>query len=541
MKISGKIFIFLFSLGLILLSTNCREENDDFEFEEPENIDGSVLDIDPPGPYVEGSEVPASEQETFSSEDKLLVTYYFYWYDISTNAHITYAGGADALTDHPVNMENFSYKNVSWHRQELLDMIDAGIDIVIPVYWGDTRNLSWAVQGIEKLVEAWQFLKAEGIDPPKIGMFYDTTSLKYEDSLKEPESPDLTTNFGKEFFYKLIRDFFSLVPPEMRARINGKPYVGLYSANWAEKHDQSTFDFADQRFSTDFGGNDLYIVREISWTNANSENIYAWGAALGGIKAYGTIAIGPGYDDRVVPGRTTPVREREDGQFYIDNWNQALVRGALDNAMNIVLIETWNEFHEGTDIAHTREYGRQYIDLTAEYGARFKNGEMPEEFPGKEFLEADSVFIDFGEDGDTHGIGHVKPEDGQTTVKLVGDIPCLAPVSTEHGGMYMYFQINPFFKLGKNDPVYAVHVDYFDSAGTGFTLQYDSKDENATMNGAYKSLTELNTTGSDTWKRASFELSDARFTNRQNGGADFRLAVPDTHLRIKHISIETTN
>ncbi len=39
---------------------------------------------------------------------------------------------------------------------------------------------------------------------------------------------------------------------------------------------------------------------------------------------------------------------------------------------NIVMIETWNELHEGTDICETREYGRQYIDMTAKYSVMFK-------------------------------------------------------------------------------------------------------------------------------------------------------------------------
>jgi hypothetical protein len=38
----------------------------------------------------------------------------------------------------------------------------------------------------------------------------------------------------------------------------------------------------------------------------------------------------------------------------------------------MVVIETWNEFHEGTDIADSREYGRQYLELTRKYVDQFK-------------------------------------------------------------------------------------------------------------------------------------------------------------------------
>lgn len=31
------------------------------------------------------------------------------------------------------------------------------------------------------------------------------------------------------------------------------------------------------------------------------------------------------------------------------------------------MVETWNEWHEGTDVAVPKEYGRRYIELTLKY------------------------------------------------------------------------------------------------------------------------------------------------------------------------------
>jgi hypothetical protein len=36
-------------------------------------------------------------------------------------------------------------------------------------------------------------------------------------------------------------------------------------------------------------------------------------------------------------------------------------------------VETWNELDEGTGILETREFGRQYIDLTRRYADMFKS------------------------------------------------------------------------------------------------------------------------------------------------------------------------
>jgi len=210
------VVVCLICAVLAVCTSNCTKEGRNMEAK-PDSGAKSVLNLVPPGQYVQGSEQPVNGLRSFTAEDKVVATYYFYWYDSNTIAHIINGDGTDALTDHPPTMQGFSYKNVNWHKQELLDMIDAGIDIVLPVYWGDSKNLGWSIPGLKKLVEACQILKSEGVNPPKIGMFYDTSSLQSEGVLKTVnEKPDLTSDFGKEYFYKLIRDFFSIVPPDLR-------------------------------------------------------------------------------------------------------------------------------------------------------------------------------------------------------------------------------------------------------------------------------------------------------------------------------------
>lgn len=518
-------------IGLLLVLSGCARAS--------RSGGGSVLDMPAPGVYVAGTEKEVGFDDTFTSDDKLVATYYFYWYDVFSNAHIIDHDGTDALQDHPAIMEGFSWRNVDWHKQEILDMMDAGIDIILPVYWGDTGNLGWSIPGLDVLVQACETLEKEGITPPKIGMFYDTTSLWVERQVpKGAEYPDLTTTVGKEYFYKLIRDFYSVIPPRFRARIDGKPIVWLYSAAFSGNHDQSTFDYVDKKFQEDFGGRDLYIVREQSWGKAQSENIYAWGAALGGPNFLGVIALGPGYDDRAVPGRTTPQRDREGGKFYEDSWLQALVRSHLHD-MNIVVIETWNEFHEGTDIANSREYGRQYIDMTRRFVERFKANEMPEEFPGKEFLGVNKIWIDFHEDLDGNGIANVQNADGITSIVEKEGITCLGAEKTQHAGVYMYFKINEFFKVGKEDAIYKLTIEYYDAPFVSFSVQYDSTDPRATLAGAYKDTGAVKGTSSNTWKTTEFILRDARFSGRQNAGADFRIDLhQNLNLFVKSVALE---
>lgn len=291
---------------------------------------------------------------------KHVATYYFYWYDIYTNSHM------DALTDHPKDMTDFSFNSVDWHKKELRDMCDAGIDIVLPVYWGDKRHKeSWSIAGLEKLVEAQYELITQGVEPPKIGMFYDTTAM----DIQYPNC-DLTTEDGKIAFYSMIRDFFNEIPMDLWARIEGKPIVWLWISFWVKEYDQSTFDYLKQAFLADFGI-EPYVVKEATWGDVKTDNFYRWWAAISGPNLDGILALGPGYDDSTVPGRIPLYKDREDGDFYRRSWEEAL---ANSEGKDIVVIETWNEFHEATDIANSREYGRTYIKITKKYSHAFRQG-----------------------------------------------------------------------------------------------------------------------------------------------------------------------
>jgi len=154
--------------------------------------------------------------------------------------------------------------------------------------------------------------------------------------------------------------------------IEGRPVVWLYASAFAKKYDASAIEYLKEHFARDFGGKTPYIVREVSW-NVPADSSYAWGAALGAM-VHGVAGVGPGYDHRAVPGRQPLVRDREGGKFYARSWEHIL---SLDpqRRPHIAVVETWNELHEGTDICDSREYGRQYIEMTARYAARFKKGE----------------------------------------------------------------------------------------------------------------------------------------------------------------------
>lgn len=325
------------------------------------------------GPYVSLQPEAFAQSKSFKATDRIVGTYFFYWYDVHTDTHILDADGTDALTTHPPTLTDFSYTSTNWYRTQLLDMEAAGIDVALMVFWGgpaehdpDT-HLHWSFAGLSPLVEARDALVAEGHAPPSIGLFYDTSTLKHN---QWNYHADLTTEYGRRWFYATVRDFFSCVPPRHWAMIDGQPIVLLYAAAFARKWDQEVLDYTKAEFAKEFGGRTPWIAPQDSW-KLKGDNTCAWGGALSP-KNPGIGEIGPGYDHSAVPGRQPLVRDREGGAFYERSW-----RTFLRNPSNFVMIETWNEFHEGTDIAESKEYGRQYIELTAEYSKRFKQGWKP--------------------------------------------------------------------------------------------------------------------------------------------------------------------
>lgn len=496
----------------------------------------SAAPFNPPiGPYVNPAAEELARAKSFGTNDPVVLTSYFYWYDIYSNAHILNSDGTDALTDHPPTLTGFSYKSSAWHKTQLQDMIDAGIDVLLPVYWGEPSQRitgkpilqqPWSFAGLPPLIEAREALLAAGQKPPAIGLFYDTSTLQYNDAARQI---DLTTDHGRRWFYETIRDFFSLIPARHWATIEGRPIIFLYSAGFAAAHDQTCIAYVRQEFAKDFSGREPYIVREISW-NVQADNVYAWGGAIS-LKNPGAAALGPGYDHSAVPGREPLIVPRENGAFFERNWTRFLRAPS-----KLVHIETWNEYHEGTDIAASKEYGRQYIELNRKFVDMFKAGIKPPR-PRGPYSDSKSVSVVLQATNDSRGLTQFEFADGATAPTEIGGKTGRVTVSTQHGGKYVYCQIHDSFKWADKMLV-DVEVEYFDQGSGEFRIEYDGPDPNAPFNGAYTaSKTRVTLSDSGQWKLAKFRLTESRFLNSQNGGADFRIAVQGSALHLRKITV----
>ncbi|MDH7568470.1 MAG: DUF5010 domain-containing protein [Armatimonadota bacterium] len=485
---------------------------------------------DPPGPYSRLRPDDLKAVRSFARTDRVVGTYFFYWYDVHSGAHFVNRDGTDALVDHPADVGDYSYLSEAWWRKEMRDVRAAGIDFITPVYWGVPGDYGgWSFRGLPPLVRAWDAMAAAGEDPPRVGLFYDTSTLRHGPG---GQAVDLSTEEGKLWFYATIRDFFSLIPPRLWAAVEGKPVVFLYSAAFAAKQDPELFPFVRARFLEDFGC-EPYIVREVSW-RGDTDALYAWGGALRP-QLYSVSSVGPGYDHHAVPGRTPLVVDREGGAFYRRSWEVLLAR-KLERRATMVMVETWNELHEGTDICETKEYGRQYIELTAEYVKRFKAGEVvPHPSP---FTGAPEVSLAFDTPDGARGVQLRPGGDGLFEDANLGGRPCRRTLPNPHGTTcYLYFDVDDGFLWDEDGVTVEVTLDYWATGVPAILVHYDHVDPaRSVREGAFAPGPAIPVARPGEWQTATFRLEGCRFANRGNGG-DFRLAVSGGELAVARVVV----
>jgi hypothetical protein len=315
---------------------------------------------------------------SFRSDEPVVAAYFFYWFDADfLNAQ---RRTFDPYPFHAVDQATHSFRDPRWYLKQFNDMVDAGIDVVLPDYWGEpgqhNRRVApapelnlFATEGIPPMIEGLRLLEEQGRSL-KIGLFLDTTIMN---------DADLTIPAGKRIFYASIRDYYSRIPPRYWAAIDGRPLVWLYDAQRVAAFDQSSFDYIYAQFPGDFGGLSPWIVREYQWYQAKNtttdqviqtEGFYGWGAAPSGFNEdtrFTVAQVGPGFKNTQFGGPGRIDTPRQNGAYYEYQLQRALASGR-----KIWAIETWNELGEGSGILETVEFGRQYIELTRRYVDRLK-------------------------------------------------------------------------------------------------------------------------------------------------------------------------
>jgi hypothetical protein len=125
-----------------------------------------------------------------------------------------------------------------------------------------------------------------------------------------------------------------------------------------------------------FDGHHLY---SITWPNriAPSSTLSSWADRVrkynreNGTAKLWVATVMPGYDDRKARPGNGFARSRDDGEYYRQTW-----QAAIASKPQWVVINSFNEWPEGSYIEPSRAYGGLYLDLTREWAARFKGADF---------------------------------------------------------------------------------------------------------------------------------------------------------------------
>jgi glycoprotein endo-alpha-1,2-mannosidase len=166
-------------------------------------------------------------------------------------------------------------------------------------------------------------------------------------------------------------------------KVRGRPVIFFYARaiallapkDWAEllqrldREGLALFSIADgfqEDLTGAFDGVHLYNPVRMNFR-------YLWELYLRAaprVKAAGKLfaaTVVPGYDDRYVrqPGFA---RGRQDGRYYRAYWD-----AATDSDPHWILITSFNEWHEGSEIEPSVEFGDEYLKLTRQLADKWKN------------------------------------------------------------------------------------------------------------------------------------------------------------------------
>ena len=450
---------------------------------------------------------------SFHADAPLVLTYLYYWYEPEERDD-------PALALHPPADGAFDWRDRDWYQRQLRDMAEAGVDVALAVYWGD--GPTWSAHGLESMVEAREELLARGAKAPALGLFVDFNLYSLL-MAEDPGVADLTGDPGIDALVEQIAAFYDRVPACHRALVDGRPLIFLWRPDTEDggrlRFDGETLKTLYRRVEERLGARP-YFVRERTWDGyareaetpieLETDAVFGWGAGLQGpLFDAGTVAVGPGYDDRALAWREGYVREREDGRTYAKD-----LRTAVASGTPWLLLETWNELWEATAIAETLEHGREYIDLTRRYVDLFR--QLARE-------RARDGWFDLGSEQGAYLVRLAEaPQERGRQERADGRLGA-RPMGEEDGTAYFHFALRPRLSGGGPEPL-MVMVEYFDEGAGSFRLEYESDDPDGPGDGAYTPTPSVSLEGTRRWRWHTFSLPDANLRRRQYSGyGDFRL------------------
>jgi glycoprotein endo-alpha-1,2-mannosidase len=305
-----------------------------------------------------------------------VLAFYYGWYgNPAVSGHWVHWQGVDAAQEQIANAADYpemgaydSHSPAVVERQTARARA-AGLTGFIASWWGrdtfEDRGIPLLLAAARKnrlVVSA--YYETTGANPA----FRKTAAVADLDYLikRYGSAPAWLRIDGKPVVFVYARALSSLAPgawKEVLAQVRrDNPEGALFIADSLASDYVSVFDGASTYNIT---GQIRYMspARTGTWARA----AYPRMVAAAGPGKISTATVIPGYDDRAISRpRPRPVTFRYGGETYKTLW-----RAAIRAAPDWVLITSWNEWHEGSELEPSVQYGARILDDTIAFSQRF--------------------------------------------------------------------------------------------------------------------------------------------------------------------------
>lgn len=302
------------------------------------------------GALLPGLAHPAPAQ---AGDGRLVLAFYYAWYDQKT-------WSSGKVPDVPLTP--YASANREAMSRQVDQALGAGIDAFVLNWWGKGNPTEKNLKALLDIAAQKGFHVAVDFD---INSPFMGGMGSYADNLRH-----LHTVHAAHSAY---------------LRYQGRPVVFFYNVSrlpvstWQSLRDQADpqrkalwiAEGVDLKYQSVFDGHHLY---SITWSNGipPSQTLPKWGER---VRAYNRehgssklwiATVMPGYDDRKVRPGSGFSRSRDGGDYYRQCW-----QAAIASEPQWVIINSFNEWPEGSYIEPSQAYGSLYLDLTREWAARF--------------------------------------------------------------------------------------------------------------------------------------------------------------------------
>jgi GxGYxYP putative glycoside hydrolase C-terminal domain/GxGYxY sequence motif in domain of unknown function N-terminal/NPCBM-associated, NEW3 domain of alpha-galactosidase len=183
--------------------------------------------------------------------------------------------------------------------------------------------------------------------------------------------------------------------------------------------------------------------------------------------------------------------------------------------------------------------GDHEVTAVIQYAATTRRRRFVVEVVEHSYADSPHVDVVLAAQNQSLGLEQIDLQDGQTEADTLAGRECRRPLFTQWESSYFYLRVDDTFLFDARDTSPFVTVEYFDLPDVAFEIHYDSNNPDGGVEGAYTDGGSMQSAGTNTWVVHTFELADVRFANRQNGGADLRIATSDD-LAIARVTVSRT-